>query len=198
MGGRAGQEDAVMQSNPAIKRTYALLIICCAIILTALCYFLYYECGDRVRALSRHREHGDYLSIGAYRLKLPSGWWPGRIDSDGTVYLRKASGFTGSSSGIRVIPMQDDEVVDSDDAIERTELTMVSMMNRDGISLAKPKPASLIRITSPSTTFNCIEETLHDDEFLLHCRAAKVRYQLEAAGDGKREQETLSVLATWE
>jgi hypothetical protein len=187
-----------MQTKPSNTRKRILLIVCGTIILAALCYFLYFEFGDRVRAFSWHREHGDYVSIGASRLKLPAGWWPAFTDSEGTVFLWKAGGFMGLSSGIRVIPMPIDEVINDDNAIVKAEQKMVSMMNRDGASFAKPKPASLTRIMSPSITFNCVEETLYDKEFLLHCRAARVPYQIESAGHGKWEQETEAVLATWE
>jgi hypothetical protein len=169
------------------------------LVLGALIYTFYERYIDEVNAVLWHKEHGDYVQIGGYRLKLPMSWLPIITESDGTLIMINSShGYTGSSTGIRIYPINPEGIFDTDKDLINAMQKMVNMQNKDVSNSDRQRPTKLDIIKSRSVTFYCVNETLYDGEYMLHCAAAKLQYRISSTGLAKWENETELILSSWE
>jgi hypothetical protein len=179
------------------RKSRAFLGICVVAILIAIvCISLNRE---YISAYSWHVEHGNDVEIGSNKLTLPTAWWPESIESDGTVHLRNSvRGFNFSTSGLTVRPMQSEHTVTDEHELWSTTNAMVEQMNKGRSGSSNQQLVHSVSIKSHTKTFYCTNETLYNDEFILHCEAPGVPYEITSLGAGKWEKQSELIISTWQ
>lgn len=181
-----------------IKRKNMLIAVVGVLGSLAVGYALYVYYAEYVSSILWHRRYGSSVEVGRYALTLPTNWWVRMTESDGTIVLRNSlSGFSSSSATIRISPTQPEETYDSDSELLTAEKKIISLSEMEGNSTLLRKPREIVVIDSQATRFYCVRELLYDNEFALHCDAARMQYHVKCTGLEKWEKETRSVLSSW-